>query len=231
MTTYKIRTTSLLIWLATLLSILLGIPLLLSSLIPKNNTAILFTVGMLFLLVNYLQRFTSRGELEISFMEGMVSIKWLKQFIFHNAPDKKILLNEIESYKYQPDRNFDLFKLTLKDGTEIIIWHSNFFSKDDFKNLVSDFPKIIDQNKHDRNIPESNSIQNIKKEKTIYETQNGIILAIFAAACIIIFTYMILANKLRHTYDFFPILGAISGSAYFLSQVIKYRKQKRKNKK
>ena len=67
----------------------------------------------------YIQRFISRAEVEVSLTNNNISIKWVKQFIFHNRADREIPFHEIESYKYQEDRNFDLFKLTLKDGVEI----------------------------------------------------------------------------------------------------------------
>jgi hypothetical protein len=85
----------------------------------------------------------STALVEITLTKNDVSIRWLSQYIFHHYPDRTILFSDIESYKYQPDNNFDLFKLTMKDGSEIKLWHFALTFKDDFDKLTMDFPQLV----------------------------------------------------------------------------------------
>jgi hypothetical protein len=73
--------------------------------------------------------------------EYELQLRWLDQFIFHNTPDLNIRWSDIQEYKYQPDRNFDLLKIKLTDGTVVKLWHNTSTMNDDFERFVSGFEK------------------------------------------------------------------------------------------
>jgi len=140
MATYRIKTTDWKIWILTFMVTMFGGVLLSIKFLPKGDTISIISVIFILLLAFFLQRFASTALVEVTLTKSDISIRWLSQYIFHKYPDRTISLNDIETYKYQSDNNFDLFKLTMKDGSEIKLWHSALTFKDDFDKLVIDFP-------------------------------------------------------------------------------------------
>jgi general stress protein CsbA len=230
MTIYNIRTTSWPIWILTLLVTLIAGVFLVSATGTKNHLIVIILIFITLFASLYLQQFTSRGQVQISIAGSTIGIKYLTQSIFSKKTDQTILLNNIESYKYQPDKNFDLFKLTLKDQTEIRIWHYTGFAGDDFGKLVLDFPKIVtNYNSHQENTSAvstagENKQTGIKREKTLFEGKIGLLLAGFAIFLIIMFIYLMITNKLRGSSGPFGLLASVSGAIFFLNQFFKYRK-------
>ena len=181
----------------------------------------------------YFQRFTSRGQVQISITDTNIEIKYLKQPILSNKPDRVISLTDIDSYKYQPDRNFDLFKLTLKDQTELHFYHYSSYTGDDFEKLVIDFPKLAaTYNRHkekitfDKTTKEQHKPTGITREKTIFEGKTGLFLAGVAIVFITIFIYLMAKNQVNASSGGFGLLASISGATFFLGQYFKYRNKK-----
>jgi hypothetical protein len=198
----------------------------------KNEALVIVLLFGVMIGGSYLQRFTSRGEVEISITDETIIIKYLKQSFLSSNTDQIISFNDIESYKYQPDRNFDMFKLTVRNQDEIRFWHYTGFADDDFQKLVTDFPKIVsDYNKHEENILVNNALTSaetkpvvIKREKTLFEGKAGLILAVLAMIFIVTFIYLLITNKIAGASAAFGLLASISGAVFFLTQFFKYRK-------
>jgi hypothetical protein len=182
----------------------------------------------------FLQRFTSTALVEVALTKNDISIRWLSQYIFHHYPDRTILFSDIESYKYQPDNNFDLFKLTMKDGSEIKLWHFSLTFRDDFDKLILNFPQLVERhNKQAKskahflanNLHADDEVLLIRQEKTIYESRGAIFLAIFAVIAIIAVPLILYFNPIDRQKNPFILLAPMSGAAFFLSKFYKYRKK------
>lgn len=208
------------------------------KLLPKGNTISIISVIFILLLTFFLQRFTSTAIVDVTLTKNDISIRWLSQYIFHHYPDRTILFSDIESYKHQPDNNFDLFKLTMKDGSEIKLWHFVLTFKDDFDKLIVDFPQLV--NSFNKRVTTKAHLQTdishadnepltIKRAATIYESGSAIFIAIFAVIVIIAVPLILYFNPSDKQKSPIVLLAPMAGAIFFLTQFYKYRK-KCKNK-
>jgi hypothetical protein len=232
MTTFRIKTTSWGLWLLTLMVTLLGGAFFIITLLPKNTTISVVSVLSLTVLAFFLQRFTSLGIVTINLNINDISINWVKQLIFNNQSNRHFPLSDIESYNYQPDIIFDLFRLTLKDGTEISLWHFTLTSGDDFDRLIADFSQVVSEHNRQKHISSHSEKLptkelEIKREKTFYESKGSPffkILAIIFIVTIPIFLYLYPGDKPTNP---FVLLAPIAGATFYMIQFFKYRKQKK----
>jgi hypothetical protein len=233
MTTYKIKTTDWKIWIPTLMVTMFGGVFLAIKFLPKGDTISIISVVFLLVLAFFLQRFTSTALVEVILTKNDISIRWLSQYIFHKYPDRTILLSDIETYKYQPDNNFDLFKLTMKDGSELKLWHFALTFKDDFDKLVMDFPQLVNSfNKRvtakehtSADIHQThNQPQIIKRAATIYESEGAIFIAAFAVVVVIAVPLILYFNPSDRQKNPFVLLAPMAGAIFFLTQFYRYRK-------
>jgi len=182
----------------------------------------------------FIQRYISKAEVEFKLNDDSLSIRWLKQFIFHKRSDMEISLNDIESYKYQDDPNFDLFKLTLKDGTELKFWHFTLTRGDDFKKLIFDFPSKVSRHnkkierkseKTDKNKKPEKAETIIKNEKTIFESTYAPLFAGFAILLLVAVPLILFTKPTGKSSNPFMGLAAMFGGLFFLIQYFKHRKK------
>lgn len=208
--------------------------LLANKFLPKGDTISIISVIFILLLTFFLQRFTSTALVEVALTKNDVSIRWLSQYIFHHYPDKTILFSDIESYKYQPDNNFDLFKLTLKEGSEIKLWHFVLTFKDDFDKLIMNFPQLVKSfNKrvtqksysHNEISHAENKPLTIKRAATIYEGEGAVFIAIFAVIVVIAVPLILYFSPKDRLKNPFIALAPMAGAVFFLTQFYMYRKK------
>ncbi len=224
METFQIKASSWVIYIVTLLTIVFGGSVLGIALLPtKGNPPVAITMTVVVLGgAFYATRFTARAMTEWTLTESEIQLKWLDQFIFHNKPDLNISWADIQEYKYQPDKNFDLFKLKLIDGTVIKLWHNTSTTNDDFKRFVGAFERRVQQHNQRNN----DTTIDIKRAKTIYETKLGLAMAVFAGLCLIAIPVLlaVLPNKSKVNW---AGLGAVyAGGLFFIFQVLSYRNKK-----
>jgi hypothetical protein len=224
METFQIRASSWVIYILTLLTVIFGGSALEIALLPtKGNSPI--AIAMTVIVIGgafYATRFTARALTEWTITENEIQLRWLGQFIFHNKPDLNFSWSDIQEYKFQPDRNFDLFKLKLTDGRTIKLWHNTSTTNDDFQKFVSSFEGRVQT----YNTKDSDASNDIKRSKTIYETKLGLALAIFAGLCLVAIPILIavLPNKSKINWAGFGL--AYAGGLFFIFQVLAYRKKK-----
>ena len=167
----------------------------------------------------------STASTEWSTTDKEIKIKWLTQFFFSKKSDRSFLFENIEEYKFQPQRRFSFLKIKLRDNTVFKYWHSNSAVEDDFDNFLTCFQqKVTEYNDEGINI-----LHGIKRGKTIYETTYGLSLAIIMA--ILMISYLIAVWDFKYqprTITWVYIIPAYSGGIYFISQVISHRKQKKR---
>ncbi|MBL7744550.1 MAG: hypothetical protein JNN00_13855 [Chitinophagaceae bacterium] len=202
--------------------------------LPKGDAISIISAIFIMLLAFFLQRFTSTALVEVTLTKNDISIRWLSQYIFHHYPDRTILFSDIESYKYQPDNNFDLLKLTMKDGSEVKLWHFALTFKDDFDKLVMDLPQLVNifnkrvtskSHSHADTPQADNEPQTIKQAATIYEGDGAIFIAIFAVIVIIAVPLILYFNPDDKKKNPFILLAPMAGAIFFLTQFYRYRKK------
>jgi hypothetical protein len=234
MTTYRIKTTEWKIWIPTLMVTMFGGAIIAIKFLPKGDTISIISAILIMVLAFFSSAFTSTAFVEVTLTKNDISIRWLSQYIFHHYPDRTILFSDIESYKYQPDNNFDLLKLSMKDGSEIKLWHFSLTFKDDFDKLVIDFPQFVNNfNKRVTQKPRSqadisytvNESMKIKRAATIYEGDGAIFIAIFAIIVIIAAPLILYFNPGDRQTNPFVILVPMAGAIFFLTQFYKHRKK------
>ncbi len=227
MKTYKIRQSSPTLWIISfILTIFVGMGIFLvfvsNRIIPKMEIwsfAIIF--GSIIIAAFKIPRYTATVDIELTIDDIGIRKKWLKQFLFHNRPDIDIKWAEIKDYVYEPDRQFDKFKITLKDGERFRFFHNNDYNeKDEFLIFLNDFDKKVKEINSDQD--KSNDI---KRGKTIYESFGGLILAGFAILMLIAIPIILFMLPTRKTPNYGMIAIAYLGALFYLSQVIYHRRK------
>lgn len=222
-------------WIPTVFLTIFGGVFLTINFLPRDGTITFISFAFTFFLAFFIQRFTSKAIVEVTLTRNDISFRWLSQHIFQKHADRTILLSEIESYKYQPDSNFDLFKLTMKDGTQVKLWHFGLSLKDDFALLVIDFPKIV-CSFNERVAAKGNSQgdgQNagnrplmINRESTIYEGGGATLIAAFAVVIILAVPLILYFNPSGKKQSTFVLVAPMAGAIFFLMQYFKHQKRK-----
>lgn len=224
---YKIKQTSPLLWvISLLLTIFIGggiiIALAAYGIFPKGQL-ILFAITFIPIVIAafYIPRYTSTVEIQIIIDENGIEKNWLNQFVFCNQPDLKIKWTENNDFVFEPDRQFDKFKITLKNGVKIKFYHNNdHVGNDDFISFLIDFENKVKELNNDQDL----SID-IKRGKTIYETVWGLILAGFAIAMLIGIPILLFAFPTSKTPNYGLIGMSYVGALFFLIQVIIHRQK------
>ena len=179
METFKVKVSSWVAFIFTLAIVLfIGIKLLPQKQ-PPTLAIIYASTAMTAAL--FATRVTSRALVEFTVSEDTIQLIWLKQFLFQKNKDLTFKWTDVQTYKYQQDRNFDLFNIELKDGAVIKLWHSNGFVKDDFMKFRLYFEKrvqLFNQEELKGNLTQNENATKIIKEKTFYQTKAGLSIAI-----------------------------------------------------
>lgn len=223
METFQIKASSWVIYIATLLiAIFGGIGLGIALLPTKGNFPIAITLAVVVISgAFYATRFTARALTEWTITENKIQCRWLDQFIFHSKPDLNIDWNDIQEYKYQPDQNFDLFKMKLTDGTVIKLWHNTSTTDDDFRRFVDAFERKVQAN----NQKDRGTSTQIKRSKIIYETKIGLALAFFAGLCLVAIPILIAVFPNKFKINWAGLGLAYAGGLFFIFQVLAHRKK------
>lgn len=228
--TYKIKQSSPWLYIATMLIVIFSgmailIFLAIYQILPKGQPFIFILcfapiIGLAF----YLPRFTATADIEITIDNDGIKRRWMRKFIFHNNEDEEYKWTEIADYVFQPDRQFDQFKMNLKDGTKFKFYHNNDYdSKDDFRKFLSNFVERVEQ----INNVDNNKLNDIKLGKTIYETFWGLILALIAVIMIIGIPIILFAFPTKKTPNYAMLGVAYIGAIYFVIQVYIHRKRRK----
>jgi len=122
-----------------------GICLFLLRIIHQQQIAYILSLAVLFSLLIFIPRLLSSTDTEISLTNNGIEQKWVRQFQFHHRPTIFIHWQDIADYVFEPHRQFDQFKLHLKDGTVFRLFHNHDHDKDEFKSFIHDFIQQVKQ--------------------------------------------------------------------------------------
>lgn len=167
-------------------------------------------------------RYIATADIELIIDNEGLKKKWLKQFLFQNKPDRNISWTEIKDFVFEPDRQFDKFKLTLKDGTKFKFHHNTDHNNiDDFQQFLFDFERKISKLN-----TENGKINNIGRGKTIYETVWGLVLAVISFLIIFATIIIFIFFPMKKTVNYAALGASIIGGIYFIFQVYIHRKSR-----
>ena len=91
-----------------------------------------------------------------SISDKEIHLTWVSQFLFSKRPNLTISWDDIHGYNIQHERSFDRFKLVLKNGTIIRLWHDNLITKDDFEVFIKSFLKKVEEHNKQELLNSSN---------------------------------------------------------------------------
>lgn len=226
--TYNIKQTSVFLWIFSLMaSIFAGIGLMIliikaTGFIPKDQPIfIIALVAPIIFFAFKVPNFTAAVDIELTIDNEGIKKKWLRKFLFQNRPDSSIYWTEIMDFVFEPDRQFDKFKITLKDGTKFKFHHNtDHDNKDDFQQFRLDFEKKIAKINSDKD-----QTNDIKRGKTIYETVWGLILAVIGIIMLISIIVIFIFFPIRKTTNYAMLGASAIGTIYFIFQVYDHRKK------
>jgi hypothetical protein len=219
----RIKLTSLFIYSISLTFILLSGMIIGVYMAITHSSDVYFFILILFGLAAlvFIPDLLATASTEWSITDREIKIKWLTQFFFSKKSDQSFLFQNMEEYKFQPERRFSLLRITLRDKTVFKYWHSNAATGDDFDEFLTDFKKQVSA----YNEEGINFLHGIKRGKTIYETAYGIALADTLVILMIGFLILTVEFNFRNVNWIF-IIPAYSSGIYFISLVISHKKKK-----
>jgi len=172
-----------------------------------------------------LAKYTSKGEILIKIEIDGIYVTWLKNYILYKYKDRYIGWEDIKSYKFTPDRWFDIFKIkTYSNGNFV-------FEHDSIKNDIDDFSKFRSElNKRISIFNKSEtSLHKIKKSPTLYDGLSGKILFGFAVFLMIggfIVLVFGLTKGVKNYSSLFGLLSGMAGGIFTILTIIQRRKNK-----
>ena len=117
----------------------------------------------------YISHLIGRGRAKILFTEEGFVHMWEKRFLFSKHPNFIIPWEMIDNYVFQEERTFDSFIINLNIKKRYKIDRLNILpNKDDFSNLLNDFPALSNKFREGKT---SESSLTIVEGKTIYESK------------------------------------------------------------
>lgn len=219
---YIIRNTKMWIFFPTLILLIGGFSIWISSIFDDFNSVFHFVVFLLAMIISFsLSIFISTIRIAVTINDTGIKIEKIKGILPYKSRD--IQFPEIIEYSYMPDRQYDIFKLTLRNHKHIrfVQFDSIFPSKpDELKRLVNRFAKTVDL-LNDEKRTEIFRVQNF------YETKDGIHIAFIFGFSILL---LLLLNFISPTNSITQpgIWVAISGGGFYIYQVIRFPKKKKK---
>lgn len=221
---YRIKQSSPIIFIITLIFLICSPIILFKDVINKNHdqkNLVMILFIALFFGVYYLARFVSTAIIQIKMDEIGIKITWAKQFFLQKRSDFEIEWVDISEFKIEPDRNWDKFKIISKYDNKFQILHNtDYDGKDDYSNFIKDFEIKVNEINSD-NI-ESNDIN---KVPNFYESTSGLLFAIFLIISLVVLTILMIRSKYLVS-NIAAITAVYFGSFYYIFQVYNYRKNK-----
>ena len=218
MDTFKVKTSSWVLFIIFFVALLFTAIIPLGFLLPKGNNAVIYIKAGLSVIIAWTgayQLSTARTIWRLT-TDG-IDITWSTQFLLHDRKDRFVLWDEVVSYKYQPDRNFDLLKLKLKDGSVIRIWHDSITS-DDFHKLVTAIKNAIEK------VNTTSGIPKIKRGKTVYESTLAKVFATVTVILLVALPFFISGLPSVRKTGWIGLGIVYAGGIYFIAQVIAHQK-------
>ena len=186
--------------------------------------AIIFSISTI--LISWFTASTSsKGRISIAIQKKEVHINYLSKPIFSRKKNLVITLNDIKSWRFRSDNNFEMFKISTLTGNKIRFERNSSWTKDSdtFHNFLRKFKSLIEDENRKRK--ERDEAQIIDKEAEFYSGNFSkfmfyfTILAIISAGVIIILSW-----DSGESTPFYLLTAAVSGLFY----IMRYKQMRKK---
>ena len=118
---------------------------------------VFFTIFMVWLIAS--------AEMEVTLDDDIVSIKWIRQFLFNKKQDMKLPFNEMAAYVTRGDIHWNFLTINMSNGFEYKFKHLSFISNN-FSIFVKAFVSAVDN--YNKKVRESSQKSDLRvKPKTI----------------------------------------------------------------
>ena len=169
-----------------------------------------------------ISRFTKeipKGKVELEMTQDGFKINWQKQFLLHDKNDILIRWEEIKDYMFQSEQYFDLLRIRTKNNRK---YNISMLGEN------SDFPIFYQKLEEEIKAKSENETVDIKRAKNMYESNYGLISAIFMGAVILagIIAFLLIEPKGSPNYGI--LITSLAGGIFFIIQVINYRKKNKR---
>lgn len=229
MQTFQLSTTSRLHYTLILLTGIFSSPVFVIGLVPKDTNyfiIMVIIVGLSFFAF-WLAKKYSKQLLELSISQEYLRIDWMKLPLFSNKQNRQIAWTEIDNYVYQTEKDFNLFKLTLKDGKKLKFSIAHDFEHlESFHEFFQCFLSKIDALQEQQTT--GNAIT-IKQGKTFYETPVGIGLAFLLGGMIVVAIIFALLNQDKRPVKWGKLIGCIFACLFYIQLVWSHNRKKKKS--
>jgi len=204
-----------------------GSAFLVIGLLPKGTNQYVFIgaiVGLCFLAYWLAEKY-SKQMVELAISQDYLRVDWIKLPIFSNKQNRQIAWTEIDTYVYQTEKDFDLFKLTLKDGEKLKFSIAHDLDHQDiFHEFYHSFLSKVDALQEQQIIGQAVTI---KQGKTFYETPVGIGLAFLLVGLIVFATIFALLNQDRKPLKWSKLIAGIFACLFYIQLVWTHNKRKK----
>ena len=146
--TYEFRTTSSLHYIGSAFLSMLVIGFLVINITGTLSklSALIFSLTTVFV-AWFIGSRSSRGKIRIEIKDELIVFQYLSKALINFQKDMTIEMKDIVSWRFRPDRNFDMFKITLIDGKilrfeKISSWEKD---SDEFLKFKRKFEMLVDQ--------------------------------------------------------------------------------------
>ncbi|MGE0090396.1 MAG: hypothetical protein AB7S50_13075 [Bacteroidales bacterium] len=217
--TYKFKSTRIWIFIPILFILIVSVSIIFSDLLKPYEGFLGFLLFLIQVVISFIFSWAiSTIKIEVIIDESKIKIRKLKGILPYET--KEFEYDEINEYKYTPDRNFDTLKIKLKNRKTIrLVRLDTIINRDvEFNKFVNKFTIIVNK-LNDENKTEIYRVLNF------YETKQGIYIAYIFAICIVILTVSLFF--IPNTMNKAGAIIAIMGGSFYILQVFHFRRKKK----
>ena len=229
MQTFQLITTSRLHYALYLLTGIFGSVFLVIVLLPKgaNQYVMIGAVVGLSFLAYWLAEKYSKQTVELSISQDYLQVDWVQLPLFSQKQNRQIAWTDIDTYVYQAERDFDLFKITLTDGEKLKFSIAHDLDHQDiFHEFYHSFLSKVNALQAQQTTGQPVTI---KRGKTFYETPVGIGLAFLLAGLIVFAIIFALLNQHKKPVQWGKLIAGIVACLFYIQLVWMHNKREKGN--
>ncbi len=183
-----------------------------------NKLVFIIIYGGVWYIISRFTKKIPQGQVELELKDDGIQVSWQKQFFLHNKKDHLIKWQNIRDYMFQPEQYFDLLRIRTKDKKKYKF--SMIGENDDFPFFYEKLEEVMESKSSEDSIE-------IKRAKNIYESNYGLISAVFMGIVIIagVIAFIFIEPKENSSPNYGLLIASLAGGIFFIIQVISYRKK------
>lgn len=194
--------------------------------LPSNGPWVVLLMLGLFGLVFLLTQYFATAKMVITMGDEGIRRVWETQFPGNWRADEDIKWAEVTEYLYQPEKNYQVFKITLTAGRVIKLYRAWYAGKDDFTRFRKDFVQKVEE----RNRSGGREGVKIRMSRSFYESKTAYVIAIIGVVLLVVASLVVLALSFYrgpHFGNFVSLGAGYTMVLYFVAMVYRYRQTRR----